>query len=100
MWDSGDAEVLLSERTLTFRSMASHHARQILKGHMPSHKAGSFQLGKSEKVDVALQRPNVNVKEAENQGEQARAATGQDQAPVIFTKHGTFVSRPNPLEQE
>ena len=51
---------------------------------------GNFSLGKSETFDVALQRPNVNLKEAENQGEQAEAAARTTAPPVKFSKHGAF----------
>lgn len=49
--------------------------------------ASQFPLGKSEKLNVALQRPTVNLREAENVGEEAAAVThqgGQSQ----FTKSG------------
>lgn len=73
----------------------------LMKGNMPSHKPNSFPLGKSEKMDVALNRPTVNLREAENQGEEARAATGADQPTVRFGRHGTFgPATPNPLLQE
>jgi hypothetical protein len=51
---------------------------------------GNFPLGKSEKIDVALMRPTVNLKEAENQGEQAEAAARTTAPPVKFAKHGAF----------
>lgn len=42
-------------------------------------------------TNVAVQRPTVNVKEAENAGEQARAAARPiENPPVRFSKHGTF----------
>ena len=52
-------------------------------------KAGQFPLGLagSEKINVAVQRPNVNVREAENVGEQMAAVTHQAQ-PNKFTKSG------------
>ena len=56
---------------------------------MPSPK-GNFPIGKSEKINVALQRPTVNVKEAENVGEQAEAAARASQPQVQFSKHGTM----------
>lgn len=43
-----------------------------------------------EKVDVAVQRPTVNVKEAENLGEQAGAAARNAAQGMTFAKHGTF----------
>ena len=60
-------------------------------------KAPAF--GKDEKLDVALQRPTVNIKEAENTGEQAEAATRADQPAVRFSKHGTLGGNPaHPVE--
>jgi len=53
---------------------------------------GQFPAGlPSGKVNVAVQRPTVNLKEAENLGEemasvaQRSAATG-----TVFSRHGTF----------
>lgn len=44
-----------------------------------------------EKINVALQRPTVNVKEAENAGEQAVAAARHAADPQVkFARHGTF----------
>jgi hypothetical protein len=54
---------------------------------MTKSAASQFPLGKSEKVDVALNRPTVNLKEAENLGEQAAAVTHQGQ-PNNLTKSG------------
>ena len=60
-------------------------------------KAPGF--GKDEPVDVALQRPTSNIREAENVGEQASAAAGKDAPPVRFSKHGTFGANPaHPVE--
>ena len=44
-----------------------------------SKRGGNFPLGLagSEKVNVAVQRPTVNVREAENVGEQMAAANHQ-----------------------
>ena len=54
---------------------------------------------KDEKLDVALQRPTVNLKEAENTGEQAEAATRAAQPAVRFSKHGTLGGNPaHPVE--
>lgn len=40
-------------------------------------------------VNVAVQRPTVNLKEAENVGEQASAEAQRYSAPkVVFSKHG------------
>lgn len=48
-----------------------------------SKKAGQFPLGLagSEKINVAVQRPTVNVREAENVGEQAAALNRQNGVP-------------------
>jgi hypothetical protein len=54
---------------------------------MSKSLASRFPLGKSEKIDVALQRPTVNFKEAENLGEQAAAVTHQG-GTNPFTKSG------------
>ena len=52
-------------------------------------KAVPFGPQDGAKFDVALQRPTVNVKEAENLGEQAQSVVGMHEGP-IFSKHGTF----------
>jgi hypothetical protein len=46
---------------------------------MPKAKANEFPLGfqDSKRVNVAVQRPTVNVREAENLGEQAAAEAKQ-----------------------
>jgi hypothetical protein len=49
-----------------------------------------------EKTNVAVQRPTVNLKEAENLGEQAEAAARTTQPGVRFGKHGTFFG-PSPV---
>lgn len=52
---------------------------------------GPFAAGNDAgKVDVALQRPTVNVREAENVGEQLAAEMRKNQPPVVFSKHGSF----------
>jgi len=64
-----------------------------------ANKSGQFPLGKSEKINVAVQRPNVNVREAENLGEQAAAEIRHNYEPdVRFSKHGTTYSRPGHLD--
>lgn len=57
-------------------------------------------FGPSEKINVAVQRPTVNVKEAENVSEQASAATqGMKNQPLQFSKHATFgPPKAHPLE--
>lgn len=57
-------------------------------------KQATPPLGRSEKINVALNRPTVNLKEAENLGEEA-TAVGRENAPMVkFSRHGTF--GPNP----
>lgn len=50
-------------------------------------KAG-LPLGKDTPMNVAVQRPTVNVKEAENVGEQAAAVVKPE--GFRFYSHGTF----------
>lgn len=48
-------------------------------------------LGPSgDNINVAVKRPTVNVKEAENLGEQSLAAARHANDGVRFSKHGTF----------
>jgi hypothetical protein len=56
------------------------------KGVMPVGPSGG-------PANVAVQRPTVNIKEAENLGEQAVATTHARQ-DFTFAKHGTF-GKPN-----
>lgn len=52
-----------------------------------------FPLGRGDgPINVALQRPTVNLKEAENVGEQA-AATAHNEPRLTFSKHATFGSK-------
>ena len=47
----------------------------------------------SGKVNLAVQRPTVNIKEAKNQSEQAAAIVNRAKAlpeTPTFSKHGTF----------
>jgi hypothetical protein len=44
---------------------------------MSESAAGQFPLGRSEKINVAVQRPTVNLKEAENLAEEAASVTHQ-----------------------
>jgi hypothetical protein len=45
-------------------------------------------------VNVAVQRPTVNLKEAENVGEQATAEAARFAAPrIVFSKHGMKYGR-------
>lgn len=52
-------------------------------------------------MNLAVKRPTVNVKEAENQGEEANALARHFSADqqTRFSKHGTFQVTPHPLEQ-
>lgn len=52
---------------------------------------GPFAAGNDAgKINVAVQRPTVNVREAENLGEQAAAVGLKNLPPVRLSKHGTF----------
>lgn len=53
---------------------------------------GMLPLGKDTPINVAVQRPTVNIREAENLGEQVAAETRANQKPVTFSKHGTFAA--------
>lgn len=56
------------------------------------NQVGQFPAGLPQgKVNVAVQRPTVNVREAENMGEEM-ASVAQRSAAVgtTFSKHGTF----------
>jgi hypothetical protein len=51
----------------------------------------NIPIGRSEKFNVAVQRPTVNLKEAENVGEQIQGDVAKyKQSPYTFSKHGTF----------
>jgi hypothetical protein len=65
-------------------------------------------LGKAEKVNVAVQRPTVNVKEAEEIGSHLPTLTpGDTSIPKVdplakrspFSKHGTFLNTDHPLDK-
>ena len=52
---------------------------------------GPYAAGKDAgPINVAVQRPTVNLREAENVGEQLAAETRANQAPVRLSKHATF----------
>jgi hypothetical protein len=52
---------------------------------------GPFAAGNDAgKVNVAVQRPTVNLREAENLGEELAGATRTNQKPVRLSKHATF----------
>jgi len=55
-------------------------------------KAVPFGPQDGAKFNIAVQRPSVNVKEAENVGEQAQAAAHLTPR-VTFSRHGTFGPR-------
>lgn len=52
-------------------------------------KAPAFGPQDGAKINVALRRPTVNIKEAENVGEQAQAAA-RVTPRVSFSRHATF----------
>jgi hypothetical protein len=63
-------------------------------------------LGKAEKTNVAVMRPTVNVKEAEEIGSHLPALTpGDTSVPKVdplakrspFSRHGTFLNTQHPL---
>lgn len=55
---------------------------------------------KPSNVNIAVKRPTVNVKEAENVGEQAAASADKYSQGLRLSKHATFgPSVPHPLEQ-
>jgi hypothetical protein len=45
------------------------------------------------KINVAVQRPTVNLREAENVGEELAAENRRNQGPQTFSRHGTFGPR-------
>lgn len=50
-----------------------------------------FAAGEQDKkINPAVQRPNVNLREAENVGEQLAAENRRNMEPVRLSKHGTF----------
>lgn len=62
---------------------------------------GDFPLGKSEKINVAVQRPTVNLREAENVASQAQGAVARYKQgePIVHYKYGSFASQIHPLER-
>lgn len=48
-------------------------------------------------INVALQRPTVNLRESENASEQARAVVKPQPLPT-FSKHATFYGTPHHIE--
>ena len=54
-------------------------------------QAGQFPAGlPSGKINVAVQRPTVNLKEAENVGEELAAVTRRTDTGNLFSRHATF----------
>lgn len=53
-------------------------------------QVGPYAAGNDSKVNVAVQRPTVNLREAENMGEEISAETRTTQKPVRLSKHATF----------
>ena len=53
-------------------------------------QSGPYAAGNDTPINVAVQRPTVNLREAENLGEQIGAETRANQAPVRLSKHGKF----------
>ena len=54
-------------------------------------QTGPYAAGEdSGKINVAVQRPTVNLREAENLGEQIAAVAQKNQPPVRMSKHGAF----------
>lgn len=53
-------------------------------------QVGPYAAGNDSKINVAVQRPTVDLREAENVGEQAAAAGRVNQQPVRLSKHATF----------
>lgn len=52
---------------------------------------GPFAAGNDAgRTNVAVQRPTVDIKEAENVGEQLAGIQRRLQPEVTFSKHGTF----------
>lgn len=53
--------------------------------------AGSLPLGKNTPLNVAVQRPTVNMREAENLNEQAAAVANRNNPEGFrFSRHGTL----------
>ena len=53
----------------------------------PSPFAAGNDAGR---INVAVQRPTVNIREAENLGEQLAGETRRNEPPMRFSRHGTF----------
>ncbi len=55
-------------------------------------QVGPFSAGNDEKINVAVERPTVNLKQAEDLGEELAGALRKNQEPVKLTKskHATF----------
>jgi len=53
-------------------------------------QVGPYAAGHDSKANIAVQRPTVNLREAENVGEQFAAETRANQQPVRLSKHASF----------
>lgn len=54
-------------------------------------KQGQFPAGlPSGRVNLAVQRPTVNLREAENVGAEMAAVANRTASGNVFSKHGTF----------
>jgi len=63
-----------------------------------AHKPGVMPLGKDTPFNVAVQRPTVNIKEAENVAEEAAAVVKPE--GFRFYAHGTLAPhKPSPFEE-
>lgn len=62
-------------------------------GKLPTDNA----LQNAGPINVAVQRPTVNLKESENVAEEARAVVNPKPLPT-FSKHATFYSTPHHIE--
>ena len=56
---------------------------KLIGPFMPGNDAG--------RINIAVQRPSVNLREAENVGEEMAAEVARDQTPTnLLSKHATF----------
>ena len=63
-----------------------------IEGNMKAPQVGPYAAGNDSRINVALMRPTVNLKEAENVGEAAAAVAPHTNLaqPHRFSRHGTF----------
>lgn len=57
---------------------------------MKPPQVGPFAKGNDSKINVAVQRPTVNIREAENVGEQLAAVNRSSQPQMRLSRHATF----------